>query len=211
MATLPTIPFFAPSSEKTMVDDLLAFTSIYFGGYCQYLWKERRETGGEWSSSLALMIGGEGFHELAARPERAMAHFQNAITIVPTIPKTQLILAIQWFFSALIEFKIGRPLVEAALNWVCLESQANFLGKPGNKLQKVRSLLSDQQFSRIPRLDDLYTLRNDGFHDGKLSRLSEEDAQAARTAGRALVRASILVLLGMKHSDFKADFVKLYT
>jgi hypothetical protein len=202
---------FEPSSEKTVIDDLLAFTSIYFGRYCQYLWKERRQTGGEWSSSLALMIGSEGFRELAAPPERAIDHFQNAIITIPTIDKTQLILAIQWFFSALIEFEIGRPLVEAALNWVCLESQANFLGKPGSKFQKVWSLLSDQQFSTIPRLGDFYKLRNDGFHDGKLSRLSEADAQAARTAARALVRASILVLLGMQHTDFKADFVKLYT
>jgi len=202
---------FESSSEKTVIDDLLVFTSIYFGRYCQYLWKERRQTGGEWSSSLALMIDSEGFGELAAPPERAIEHFQKAISIIPTVEKTQLILAIQWFFSALIEFEIGRPLVEAALNWVCLESQGNFLGKPGNKFQKVRSLLTDQHFSAIPRLGDFYKLRNNGFHEGKLSQLGEADAQAARTAARALVRASILVLLGMQHTDFKAEFVKLYT
>ena len=156
------------------------------------------------------MIGGEGFHELAAPPERAIDHFEKAVNIIPTIDKTRLCLAIQWFFSALREFEIGRPLVEAALSWVCLESQANFLGKSGNKLKRVKSLLADQQFNTIPRLGDLYKLRNDGFHDGQLSQLSEKDAQAALTAGRALVRASILVLLGMEHTDFKADFIKLY-
>lgn len=202
---------FQPSSEKTVIDDLLAFTSIYFGRYCQYIWKERRQTGGEWSSSLGLMIGGEGFRELAAPPEKTIYHFQNAIATIPKVDKTRLILAIQWFFSALIEFETRRPLLEAALNWVCLESQANFLGKPGKKFQGVKSLLADQQFPDIPRLRDLYALRNDAFHDGKLSQLTEEEAQAVRTAGRALVRASILVLLGMQHADFKVDFVRLYT
>jgi hypothetical protein len=75
----------------------------------------------------------------------------------------------------------------------------------------VEALLADQRFPMIPRLGDLYKLRNDAFHDGELSQLNEADAQAARTAGRALVRASILVLLGMQHTDFKANFVKLYT
>lgn len=207
----PNDSVFEPSSERTIIDDLLAFMSIYFGGNCQYLWKETRQSAGKWSPSRALMIGGEGFRELAAPPERVIDHFEKAMIIIPTIDKTRLSLAIQWFFSALREFEIGRPLVEAALNWVCLESQANFLGKSGNKFQKVKSLLADQQFHTIPRLSDLYKLRNDGFHDGKLSQLSEDDAQAARTAGRALVRASILVLLGMEHTDFKAGFVKLYT
>ena len=116
----------------------------------------------------------------------------------------------QWFLSALRESEFGRPLVEVALNWVCLESQSNFLKFPGSKHQKVRSLLAGQGFSPISRLRDFYRLRNDSFHDGRLSNLSEADAQAARAAGRAIVRAQILVLLGMNHSDFDTQFVKLY-
>lgn len=207
----PNDSLFEPSSGRTIIDDLLAFTSIYFGGSCQYLWRETRKSVADWSSSLAFVTGGQGFRELAARPDRAIDHFDQALDIIPTIDETRLRLAMQWFFSAQREFEIERPLVEAALNWVCLESQANSLGKPGNNFQKVASLLVDQQFPAIPRLNDLYKLRNDGFHDGQLSRLSEVNAQATRTAGRALVRASILVLLGMKHTDFKAGFVKLYT
>ncbi len=71
--------------------------------------------------------------------------------------------------------------------------------------------MKSQQFPSIPLLRNFYKLRNEAFHDGQLSRLSEVDAQAARTAGRALVRASVLILLGMNHADFKAAFVRLYT
>lgn len=205
---------FDPSSERTIVDDLLAFMSIYSGKYCKYLWKERRPLGGQWSSSQGIMMSDEGIiGPWPAPPEKAIDYFERALSIIPSIDETRLRLAIKWFFSALREFEseIGRPLVEAALNWVCLESQANFLGLLGSKFQKVESLLKNQQFPSIPLLRNFYKLRNDAFHDGQLSRLSEADAQAARTAGRALIRASTLILLGMKHADFKADFVKLYT
>jgi len=203
---------FYPSSEGTIIDDLLAFLSIYLGMYCQCLWKESRPLGGQWSGSLAIMMSDEGIKDpWPAPPEEAIDYFERALSIIPSIDKTRLGLAIEWFFIALREFEIGRPLLEAALNWVCLESQANSLGLPGSKLQKVRSLLESQQFPPIPLLDNFYYLRNDGFHDGQLSHLSEADAQAARTAGRALVRASVLVLLGMNHADFEADFVRLYT
>ena len=205
---------FAPSSERTILDDLLAFVSIYSGKYCQYLWKESRPLGGQWSASLAIiMLSDEGIiGPWAAPPDKAIEYFERALSVIPTIDKTQLRLAMQWFFSALREFEIGkRPLVEAALNWVCLESQAKFLSLPGSKLKKVGLLLKSQQFPSVPLLGNFYQLRNDSFHDGQLLNLCETDAQAARTAGRALVRASVLVLLGMKHADFKADFVRLYT
>jgi len=203
---------FDPSSERTIIDDLLAFMSIYSGKYCQYLWNERRPIGGQWSASLAIMMSDEGIKgPWPAPPEKAIDYFDRALSIIPSIDKTRLGLATQWFFSALREFEIGRPLVETALNWVCLESQANFLGLPGSKFQKVESLLKSQQFPSIPLLRNFYKLRNEAFHDGQLSELSEADAQAARTAGRALVRASVLILLGMNHADFKADFARLYT
>lgn len=203
---------FDPSTERTIIEDLLAFICIYSGMYCQYLWKERRPLGGQWSASLAIMVSNEGSREPWAAPhEKAIEYFERALSVIPTINRTQFGLAINWFLSALREFEIGRPLVEAALNWVCLESQANCLGFRGQKRQKVESLLNSQQFSSIPRLGDFYKLRNDGFHSGQLSQLSETDAQAARTAGRALVRASVLVLLGMNHKEFNSNFVELCT
>jgi len=168
--------------------------------------------GEQWSASMVIMISDDGIKgPWPAPPEKAIDYFEIALSIIPQIDKTLLGLAIQWFFSTLREFEIGRPLVEAALNWVCLESQANFLGLPGNKFEKVVSLLESQQFPSITLLRNFYKLRNDAFHDGRLSGLNEADAQAARTAGRALVRASVLILLGMKHTDLKAEFVKLYT
>jgi len=204
--------FFYPSSESTVIDDLLAFMSFYSGKYCLYFRKERRPIGGQWSASLSIMMSDGGIKgPWPAPPEKAIYYFEKALSIIPDINKTQLGLAVYWFFSALREFEIGWPLVEAALNWVCLESQANFSGFRGSKLERVESLLRSQQFPTIPLLGNLYKLRNDAFHDGQLSNLCEADAQAARTAGRALVRASILILLGMKHADFKAEFVKLYT
>lgn len=203
---------FDASGEKTIIDDLLAFISICSGTYCQYLWKEKRLLGGQWSASQAMMICIEENRDIwAVPPEKAIEHFERALSIIPSIDRTRFNLAIQWFFSALREFEIGRPLVEVALNWVCLESQANYLRFPGGKRQKVEMLLGGQRFPVIPRLSNFYKLRNDGFHDGRLSRLSEVDAQAARVAGRALVRASILVLLGMDHVDFRPDFVEQYT
>lgn len=120
------------------------------------------------------------------------------------------VLSIRWFFSALREFEIGRPLVEAALNWVCLESQANYLKLAGNKFNKVQTLLKKQGFPNVPRLKDIYLLRNDAFHDGALSNLGETDAQPARHAARFLVRAQVLNLMGMAHSDFRPEFVACY-
>ncbi len=198
---------FDPSSEKTIIDDLLAFMSIYSGKYCQYLWEEKRPKGEPWSATKAIVISDEGFQDQwSAPPEKAIDYFERALSIIPSIDRTRLRLAMQWFFSALREFEeVGRPLVEAALNWVCLESQANYLGLPGRNFQKVESLLRSQQFPSIPLLRNLYKLRNDAFHSGQLSGLTEADAQAARTAGRALI------LLGMNHADFKADFTSLYT
>ena len=201
-----------PSNDNTIIDDLLAFMSIYSGKYCHYLWKEKRQLGGQWSASQAIIMSDEGIKgSWPAPPEKAMDFFEKALTIIPSIDRTRLRLALQWFFSGLREFELGRPLVEAALNWVCLESQANLLGFPGSKPQKVESLLRSQQFPHIPLLGNFYQLRNDAFHDGQLSNLSEADAQAARTAGRILVRSSILILLGMNHADFVQEFTKLYS
>ncbi len=202
-----------PSGEKTIIDDLLAFISIYSGKYCQYLWKEKRLKGEPWSATKAIVISDEGFQDQwSAPPEKAIDYFERALSVIPSIDRTRLRLAMQWFFSALREFEgARRPLVEAALNWVCLESQANYLGLTGSNFQKVESLLSSQRFPSIPLLRNLYKLRNDAFHSGQLSGLIEIDAQAARTAGRALIRASVLILLGMDHADFRADFISLYT
>lgn len=203
---------FNPTNENTIIDDLLAFMSIYSGKYCHYLWKEVRQLGGQWSASQAIMMSDEGIKgPWSALPDKSIDYFERALSVIPTIDETRLRLAIQWFFSALREFEIGRPLVKVALNWVCLESQANLLGLPGSKLKKVESLLKSQQFPSVPLLGNFYKLRNDAFHDGQLSNLSEANAQAARTAGRVLVRASILTLLGMNHADFEVDFIKLYT
>jgi hypothetical protein len=202
---------FNPARESTIIDDLLLFMSVYSGKYCHYLWKETRKPGGQWSASKALMMGDRGFGEPWPKPpDKAIDYFKRALSVIPTVDQTRLRLAIQWFFTALREFEIGRPLVEAALNWVCLETQANFLGLSGSKKQKVEALLKGQQFPSIPLLGNFYKLRNDAFHEGQLSNLAETDAQAARTAGRILVRASTLVLLGMRHADFYAGFVASY-
>jgi len=202
---------FEPASDRTVIDDLLAFMSLYDGVYWQYMWKEHRGSTANWKGSFAMQVSYDrNPREPAGGRDEALSFFQKALTTIPTLDRRQFVLAIRWFFSALREFEVGRPLVEAALNWVCLESQANYLGLPGNKLQRVKSLLARQGFPAIPHLADLYRLRNNAFHDGQLSNLSEPDAQAARTAGRALARAQILNLIGMMHSDFEDGFVKLY-
>jgi len=202
---------FEPSSDKTIVDDMLVFMSLYLGKYCQYFWKESRLHGENWSASVALMVNTDATDAVwAATPEKAIDYFQRALGIIPKINKTQFGLAMRWFFSALKEFEIGRPLLESALNWVCLECQANSLGITGNKLQIVNTLLLNQKFPTIPRLHDFYLLRNDAFHEGQPIKLTEKDSQAARTAGRTLVRASILKLLGMDDADFDPSFSKLY-
>jgi hypothetical protein len=202
---------FAPDSHYTVIDDLLAFMSLYTGTYWQYMWREYGGSTINWKGSFARQVSYRGgLGEQAGERNKALSFFQKALATIPTLDRTQFALAIGWFFSALREFEVGRPLVEAALNWVCLESQANYLCLAGSKLEKAKSLLARQGFLAIPRLKDLYQLRNDAFHDGKLSKLSEPDAQAARTAGRALVRAQILNLMGMSRSDFRDHFVKLY-
>jgi hypothetical protein len=202
---------FAPDSNYTVIDDLLAFMSLYTGMYWQYMWREYGGSTINWMGTFAMQISRHwGVAERAGERDKELSFFEKALATIPNLDRTQFALAIGWFFSALREFEVGRPLVEAALNWVCLESQANYLRLAGNKLEKAKSLLARQGFPAIPRLEDLYRLRNDAFHDGKLSKLSESDAQAARTAGRALVRAQILNLIGMSQSDFRDGFVKLY-
>lgn len=203
---------FDPDIDRTIIDDLLAFMSIYDGVYWQYMWREFRDSATKWKASYAWPISHDHTHRRqACERNKSLSFFQKALTTIPNLDRRQFELAIRWFFSALRECEAGRPLVEAALNWVCLESQANYLGLPGNKFQKVESLLNNQGFPAIPRLSDLYQLRNNAFHDGQLLTLSETDAQAARTAGRALARAQILNLVGMTLSDFKGDFIELYT
>jgi len=203
---------FDPASGKTIIEDLLAFLSLYSGTYCQYFWRELRMTPGDnWSATLNLMINTGGTTSVWAAPEdNAITFFQQALRVIPTINQTQFRLASQWFFSALKEYEIGRALVETALNWVCLESQANVLGKHGTKKEMVAELLTSQGFPNIPLLPNFYKLRNDAFHEGQLSHLGEPAAQAAREAGRVLVRASILNLLGMDQREFNANFVRLY-
>jgi len=202
---------FAPDSDRTVIDDLLAFMSLYTGSYWQYMWREYKGSRITWKGSFARQGSyHSGLGDQAGERYKSLNFFETALARIPDLDRTQFTLAIAWFFSALREFEVGRPLVEAALNWVCLESQANYLRLAGNKLEKVESLLAGQGFPAIPRLGDLYRLRNDAFHDGKLSKLGESDAQAARTAGRALVRAQILNLIGMSQSDFRDAFVKLY-
>ena len=203
---------FDPGSDRIVIDDLLAFMSLYSGVYCQYLWKERRRLVDGFSAYLAIQVNNRTHNDEWAGPHHTVPNFfEKALATIPTLDRKRFELAIRWFFSAIREFEVGRPLVEAALNWVCLESQANYLGLPGNKYEKVEALLVNQGFPTIPNLWNLYTLRNDSFHDGQLSNLNEADAQAARTAGRVLVRAQILNLLGMAHSDFRQkEFVDLY-
>lgn len=202
---------FAPDSNYTIIDDLLAFMSLYTGRYWQYMWREYGGSTINWRGSFALQVSYHwGLGEQAGERDKSLSFFEKALATIPNLDRTQFALATGWFFSALREFEFGRPLVEAALNWVCLESQANYLRLAGSKLEKAKSLLARQEFPAIPRLEYLYQLRNDAFHDGKLSKLSEPDAQAALTAGRALVRAQILNLMGMSQSDFRDGFVKLY-
>ena len=208
----PNDSLFVPSSERTLIDDLLAFMSLYTGEYCQYLYKERSTTDGQFNASVAVQINHDRNYPDWAGPMRgAVAFFETALLSVPSLDTTQIRLAIRWFFSALTEFEIGRPIVEAALNWVCLESQANYLGLPGNKFKQVEALLQRQGFTTIPRMHDFYKLRNDAFHEGQLSNFPESDAQLARHVGRVLVRAQILNLLGMDHSEFETSFTNTYT
>lgn len=204
---------FYPSRGKKLIDDLLAFMSLYTGIYWHSLWKERRIDSDEYSSWLAerfSTLGRSHSDEWAGSRSQSVADFEGVLGVIPQIDPEQLALAMRWFSSSLREFEVGRPLVEAALNWVCLESQANFLGINGNKRHIVEKLIAAQGFANVPKLGNFYKLRNDAFHDGALSNLDEVDAQPARTAGRFLVRAQILNLMGIPHSDFREDFTKTY-
>jgi len=120
-------------------------------------------------------------------------------------------LAMRWFLSSLREFESGRALVEVAMNWVCLESQARLLNIPGNKYEMVNNLITNAGFSRVPHLRDFYLLRNDAFHDGELSHFDEPTAQIACKTVRSLTRAFVLHLLGMNHPDFETKFVASYS
>ena len=187
---------FYPGYNRTLIDDVLAYMSLYSGIYCQYLWKERRDSASEWSATTQLKVKRDAHSdEWVTGHRKALDHFEKAQSVIPTLNETQFNLAIHWYFSALREFEMGRPLVEAALNWVCLESQANYLKFQGYKKDMVKSLLKCQGFSVIPRIDEIYKLRNDAFHEGQLSNLKEQDAQSARRTGRILVRAYILNLI----------------
>jgi hypothetical protein len=78
------------------------------------------------------------------------------------------------------------------------------------KFKRVEELLNSKWFPPVPQLWNLYRLRNDAFHDGQLSNRGAEEAQAARTARRALVRAQILNLLDMTHANHSQEFMNLY-
>ena len=204
----------SPSKQPvSLIDDLLAFISIYSGVYCKFLLKESH--GSIWLQPP--QDPADGPPSWAGPLKGGIGLFRKALEEVPALPQEQLRLALRWFFSGLKEFGDGRPIVEAALNWVCLEAQANILGLgrqitgKNKKFRMVEQLLKNLGFSHVPLLWDMYRLRNDAFHDGELSHLAEADAQRARTAVRFLVRAQILVLLGMNHSDFVPQFVSNYT
>jgi len=202
---------FDSNTTKTVVDDLLAFMSLYSGVYCQYYWIESRTSSKGWNASLELMVGNNGgVYSWAGPVEKSIEYFERALVSTPAINSDQFGLAFRWFFSAFKELEIGRPILETALNWVCLESQANVLGITGNKRDMVSELLTRQRFQNIPLLGHFYRLRNDAFHEGQLSNLSGPEAQTARIAGRALVRASILKMLGMDHTEFNVGFTSLY-
>ena len=191
----------------TVVDDLMRFMSLYLGRYCQHLWKE--DESHIWRT-FQLNRGSSGSYSWAGPVADALRHFENSSGI-NTLDEEQLRLATGWFFVALKEFELRQVFLEAALNWVCLEVQANYLGLSGRgKEEKVRALLENQGFPEVPKLHEFYLVRNDAFHDGQLSSLSVEDAKAVIIAGRHLVRSQILHLLGMQHQDFREDFASTY-
>ena len=198
---------FFPTSpgDPTVIDDLLIFLSLYSGVYSQYLVKETND-----NLAVAPKIGHSNTGLWAATGNQVAAHFQTCLTSVPTLDRDQFELAVRWFLSAISEFELGRPIVEVALNWVSLESQANSLNIGGTNFPKVKTMLANQGFAPIPQLRAFYKLRNDAFHVGQVKALSEQDAQRAREVGRQLVRAQTLVLLGMKHSDFSREFEDTY-
>ncbi|MDA1096131.1 MAG: hypothetical protein O3B84_02610 [Chloroflexi bacterium] len=201
---------FEPGHDRTLIDDLLRFMSLYTGTYWQYLWKEHRDESGQWKGFRAAQMTYDGNNTIWAGPRDLTPFFERALEAIPALDETQFQLATKWFFSALREFEGCRPLVEAAFNWVILESQANYLGFKGTKKQRVEKLLDRQRFPRVSGLEDTYRLRNDAFHDGQLSNLSEARAQEVRNGIRALARAQILNLIGMRISEFDKEFVGQY-
>ncbi len=201
----------------TVIDDLLPFMSLYSGVHCHWLWKEN------WAIKFrsGFTLGDIG-DQWAGPQANAGKLFERAVATVSKFSSMQrdpVDLALQWFFSVL---EAGRPtgkrIVEAGILWTALEVQAKCLGIAGHKHKgvhgvkfgMVEDLLTAQKFPSIPALKNLYSLRNGAFHEGRLSNLSPADAVKALEAGRALVRAKILNLLGMQHSDFSPAFVKLY-
>lgn len=189
----------------TIIDDLLIFLSLYSGVFSQYLAYET-----EISLTFAAQITRAGNANWAASRGDVALHFHNSLLQITSLDRTQFELAVKGFLSAIKEYETGRPLVEAGFNWTCLESQANHLGISGTNRPMVETLLKNQGFPPIPELRAFYRLRNDATHGGQLASLSEPDAQKARTAGRQVVRAQVLNLLGMQHSDFSTDLTRDY-
>lgn len=203
-----------PSNDRTVVDDLLAFMSLYTGNYCQYLVMERNTIDNNFRAAFAAQINhSRNTPKWAGPRSQAVDAFVRIQSHVPSLDSEQLRLAMRWFFSALMEYELpqGRPLVEAAMNWVSLEAQATLLGYGGSKFERVTSLLTGQGFTVTPHLRNLYRLRNDAFHDGALSHLEEDDAQLARSAGMTLARAQILNFLGMPLEEINDEFKRTYS
>ncbi len=115
-----------PVDSATIIDDLLAFMSLYSGKYCQTLWRETSSDDGSWSAKTQLKIARLNVGDEWASPRQdTFGHFGDALRAGGAIADTRRILALEWYFIAHRELEIGRPLAEAALHWVALESQAN--------------------------------------------------------------------------------------
>ncbi|MBM3933001.1 MAG: hypothetical protein FJ319_01645 [SAR202 cluster bacterium] len=203
---------FPNEDDYTLLDDLLMFMTPCSGTICQYVWKEQNpiSTDATIKTGRSIRRGDYGGDEWALGRNKSFALFEGISTRIPSIPSEQPSRALSWFVSAQREFELGRPLVETALNWVCLECQGNLLYPKLKGMKQVQELLSRQGFPLVPKLGHFYGLRNNAFHQGKLVKLSEDDAQATRTAGRSLARAQILNLLGVDHTEFRKEFVQKY-
>jgi len=197
--------------NRTIVDDFLIFASLCYGTICQPLYQEAQVSAGEYKGVFIVQHHtGINTSPVALKELDVISLFEQARTSAIGLDKLRVNLAIHWFFASLREFELGNKLTEAALAWVTLETQAKFLSIQGNKFQIVESLLAQQAFSTVPTLNNLYFLRNKAFHEGSLSSLSETDADAARIAGGALVRAQILNLFGVSQTHFQQEFTHLY-
>lgn len=199
--------------NSTLIDDVLAFLSIYSGVYWQWIWKEWQLQDHPWGASSAIQVNSGNKPPIWAGDDlKVFDYFEISNKTAPQIAPQQLTLALNWLAMALYAYQDGNSLLDPALHWVVLESQAKFLFPKGKQkgLAKVKQLLGKQGFPKIPRLHDLYELRNKAFHEGNFPALSKQDVQVASNAGRALVRAQVLNLLGMKHTDFSQQFVNFY-